>query len=61
MLLLEGAQESNPGKVVYGRADDGCLSQGMRSRGGDCGKAKQPHFWSVALKSEQRLPVAALK
>jgi transposase len=51
-LLLEGAQESNPCIVVDAVADDGCLSQGMRSSGGDCGEAEQSHFLSGVLKCE---------
>lgn len=48
-LLLEGAQESNPCIVVDAVADDGCLSQGMRSSGSDCGEAEQPNFRSGVL------------
>jgi hypothetical protein len=55
-LLLEGAQESNPCIVVDAFADDGCLSQGMRSSGGDCGEAEQPNFRSGVLDSERRIP-----
>lgn len=48
-LLLEGAQESNPCIIVDALADDGCFGQGARSRSGDRGETKQPHFRSGVL------------
>ena len=59
-LRLEGAQESNPCIVVDAGARDGRFDQRTRSGCINGSKAKQPHFLSMALKSEQRFPAEGL-
>ena len=59
-LRLEGAQESNPCIVVDAGVRDGRFDQRTRSGCINGGKAKKPHFLSMALKSGQRFPAEGL-